>query len=275
MKTKIILEIGCNHQGDFEIAKKIIEDAKKLNVWAIKFQKRDIASLPNKCIVRNLENSFGCNYCEHRANLEFSIEQIKDLNDYALTLGLNTMVTVFDIPSFLEMKDIFCNIKIPSQYYSDYTLNKELFDNAKKYRIFVSTGMHTLDEIINFQYFDKAYCTMYCRSIYPHSVKEALLKNAIMLKDNLVNSELGYSSHDKDGEAIKYMVLLGAMYIERHYTLDKNMKGSDHKTVSSNFEDMKKIIEDIEIMEENMKYINYTDLISDEEKRIRKVYRGF
>ena len=90
MNTKFILEFGCNHNGKITNAKKMIDEAKKLNVWAVKFQKRDIELIPDeiKKIKRNDKNSFGKNYYEHRKALELDIEKLKDLKKYAEDKGL-------------------------------------------------------------------------------------------------------------------------------------------------------------------------------------------
>lgn len=286
MQTKIILELGCNHNGSIDIAKHMIDDAAKLGVWAVKFQKRDPESLSQgeKLIPRDIETSFGENYYEHRKALEFSAPQIKELKEYAESLGLVSAVSVFDMLSAEQMIELGFNyIKLPSQFYSHYALNKLLLDESffsSKFNIIVSTGMHSLEETLNWQYFDKASITMYCRSIYPCGLNEIRFKIMQSLKENLRNSVLGYSSHDKNGEAIFYAVLLGSEYIERHYTLDKNMKGSDHKTVSSDFLEMQKIISDIKkaeellnVSEKNPK--NCFELFSEKEKAVRKIYRGF
>lgn len=285
MQTKIILELGCNHNGSIDIAKRMIDDAAKLGVFGIKFQKRDVECFSDglKLLPRKPENSFGPNYYEHRKALEFSVAEIIDLKKYAESLGLIPVVSVFDMKSAVEMVEAeFDYIKLPSQYYSHYALNKTLMDVgavgsvAMKLNIIVSTGMHTLDEIFKWQYFDQASITMYCRSIYPCELKEVDFNSMLELKNKLKGSILGYSSHDKNGEAIFYAVLLGAKYIERHYTLDKTMKGSDHGTVSSDFLEMQKIISEIKKAEEILNSSkNIFELFSENEKRVRMVYRGF
>jgi len=281
MRTKIIIEIGCNHNGSVDIAKRMIDDAVKLGAWAVKFQKRDPESMSpgEKLIPRNPDNSFGNNYYEHRKALELSINQIQELSIIAKNQGLETIVSVFDMQSARDcLKEKFKYIKLPSQFYSHYALNK-LLDDAQSccpVNVIVSTGMHSFSEVVNWQYFDAFPITLYCRSIYPFELKDFDFNYATSLKGRLKNSEFGYSSHDKEGQAIFYSVLIGAKYIERHYTLDKNMKGSDHKTVSSDFAEMQSIIQDIERAEEMIYSTNNIyDLFSDNEKHVRMIYRGF
>src|SRR3989304_362753 len=84
MKTKLILELGCNHQGDIDIAQKMIDATAELGAWAVKFQKRDIESFSEglKLLPRKPENSFGPNYYEHRKALELTIDQIARLRNH-------------------------------------------------------------------------------------------------------------------------------------------------------------------------------------------------
>lgn len=279
-KTKIILEFGCNHQGNFDNAIKMIDDAAKLGVWGIKFQKRDCDLIPKEigATPRKPENSFGATYYEHRKALEFSVEQIAALKEYAESKGLKTIVTVFDLVSMDQMiRAGFEYIKLPSQFYSNYAMNLQLFDNRMVHheiKTIVSTGMHTMREIELWPWFDRSEITMYCRSIYPCGLNDIDFRMARELKGKIKYSRFGYSSHDKQGCAIPYMVLLGTEYVERHYTLNKEWKGSDHGTVSSDFQEMTEIIANISEMERLSEVDNSFDLASDAEKKVRLTYRG-
>lgn len=283
MRTKLIMEIGCNHQGEMAHAKQMIDDAEELGFWGVKFQKRDIASIPEsmKFVKRDLKNSFAENYYDHRAALEFSTAQMIELKEYAEKKKLAAIVSVFDFVSIEEMilNAGFHYVKLPSQFYTHFTFNKILFAMRLMGKIFfiASTGMHSIKEITDYQYFGRHDLTMYCRSIYPHEISEVSFTSFLSLRDKLrkVNPKsFGYSSHDKDGEAIKYCVLLGAEYVERHYTLDKTWKGSDHSTVSSDKEEMKKIIADINYIESLLESSCEKDIL-EKEKKVRMVYRGF
>lgn len=287
-KTKIILELGCNHQGNFDNALRMIDEAVKLGVWGIKFQKRDCDLIPKEigATLRKPENSFGATYYEHRKVLEFSVDQIAELKAYAEKAGLKAVVTVFDLISMDQMIRLgFEYIKLPSQFYSNYAMNLQLFHGYSKTgkdfqfaqgntKIIVSTGMHTMRELEMWPWFDKADITMYCRSIYPCNLSDIDFQMARELKYKLNCSRFGYSSHDREGCAIPYMVLLGAEYIERHYTLNKEWKGSDHGTVSSDFAEMQRIIKQIEEMESIMDVDNGIELASEAEKKVRLTYRG-
>lgn len=278
-KTRIILELGCNHNGSMKIAEELIDEAVKLGVWGVKFQKRDIDSMDygSKYIPRDISNSFGKTYYEHRKNLEFTVKQVKELKEYAEENMLQTIVTVFDIISAQDMIDIgFEYIKLPSQIMSNYEINRFLIkekENNERLKIICSTGMHTVGEVIDWQYINQFDIVMYCKSIYPSKLEDINFMNFRILREKLDNC-IGYSSHDLNGFAIPYAVCLGAEYIERHYTLDKDMKGSDHK-ISSDYEEMKQIIENIKYVEEIIGNAELCNLKSDEEKRLKKIYRNF
>ena len=95
MKTKLILELGCNHQGKIELAKKMIDNAEKLGVWGIKLQKRDIGSIPEKIRLktRDIKKSFGKTYAEHRRALEFNCHEILELKKYTESKGLKFIIS--------------------------------------------------------------------------------------------------------------------------------------------------------------------------------------
>ena len=135
---------------------------------------------------------------------------------------------------------------------------------------FVSTGMHTLKEIIDNPFLNYYDCVFFCRSVYPCTLKQINFIDMIKIKQKLL-CPVGYSSHDENGEAIKYAVLLGAKYIERHYTLDKNMKGSDH-VISSDYDDMIKIIKEIKESESILGETNQD--LCDEERKNKLIYRS-
>jgi sialic acid synthase SpsE len=281
MKTKIILEFGCNHQGQMKLAKKMIKDAVKLGVWGVKFQKRDIGSIPENIRLkqRDLKSGFGKTYGEHRRALEFDCMQIKELKEYAESRGLEFLISVFDTVSAKQMLELNIKyIKLPSQLYAS-NIVKQLY-NAKlkqEINILLSTGMHTLEQIFENENFVYSDILFYCRSIYPCTLEEVNFKAFLDLKNMIPdNISIGYSSHDEGGEAIPFMVFLGAEYIERHYTLDKTMKGSDHRTVSSDFEDIEDITERINIIEGiKAPYDLSVGLLQKEQETREKFLEGF
>ena len=113
MNCKIILEMGCNHNGSIEIAKELIDQAAKLKVWGVKFQKRDIESMPKHLreMKRGGYNDFGNTYEEHRKFLEFTVGVIKVLKEYVENKGLRFVVSVFDSISLKQMILYFFLVK--------------------------------------------------------------------------------------------------------------------------------------------------------------------
>jgi sialic acid synthase SpsE len=278
INTKILLETGCNHQGEFDIAVQMIEEAQKIeNIWGIKFQKRDIESIPNdvKIKPRSSNNSFGSNYYEHRKALEFANDQMKKLKDITEQKGLQFVCSAFDSKSINDLISIGCKyIKLPSQLFSNKKLRKQLLDGKQKYnyKILVSTGMHEWNEINDNPWLDKADIIFHCISTYPAKLTEMNLDTIRQLKDITI-SNIGYSSHENEGYGIPFAVFAGATYIERHFTLNTEWKGSDHGTVSSDPDEIRKIISDIKWVE---KILGTQDrLCKLKERQVRKIYRGF
>lgn len=278
MKTKIILEIGYNHQGDIEIAKHLIDEAKKLKVWGVKFQKWSIEEFPEniKKQIRNDENSFGKNYYEHRKFLEFSIDQLKELKEYSNEKGLKFVCSGKDFTAIKQLVNMGCQyIKLPSQRYKTHDIFKYLTKNKKGYKILVSCGMNNGQEIYKSRWVELADVLFYCISLYPAKINEIdfeTMRKLFTYRQYKYKGICGYSSHEEKGDGIKYAVLLGADYIERHFTLDKTMKGSDHK-ISSDPEEMKKIIKDIKEIEKLLGTGNRQ--LTKEELKLREYYWSF
>lgn len=275
--VKFILETGCNHQGDLNIAVDMIKKAAELKVWGIKFQKRDIESIPDnvKNKKRSLSNSFGETYYEHRKALEFSVEQIKELKNIAEKEGLIFICSSFDSKSIDDLISIDCKyIKLPSQLLTRTNLKEKLckVKYDKNIKILVSTGMHEWEEIKSNHWLNEADVIFHCISTYPAKLSEMNLDTIRNLK-KITNSEIGYSSHENEGMGIKFAIFAGATYIERHFTLNAEWKGSDHGTVSSDVEEIKRIISDIEWVERILG--TQERLCKLKERDIRKVYRGF
>jgi len=272
MKTKVIIEVGCNHNGEMDLARKMVISAKSLGAWSVKFQKRDIDSIPEnvKIKLRNLSDSFGENYYEHRKALEFSFDQIRDLKKLVEGLGMVFSCSAFDGESFEFLKDIKTeHIKLPSQLFTD----NSFFSNrgSRNYKIIVSTGMHEEEEILLSPWVDNADIILHCISVYPCLTSDMNLQTLKTLR-GISTAEIGYSSHDLHGYGIPFAIMAGAKYIERHFTLDNDMKGSDHKTVSSDPLEMAYIMDRIKDVE---KIIGGERVLSEKERKIKLIYRGF
>lgn len=277
MKTKIILETGCNHQGSMAIVSEMIYLAAKLGVWGLKFQKRDIESMPDelKNKPRSQENSFGPTYYEHRKVLEFPAEQMAAIKKRTEDAGLVFLCSAFDEKSIDDLIGIGCQwIKLPSQLYTQDDLQRKLFEAQMRSNIntMVSTGMHDEEEIFSNPWIDRADVVLHCISAYPFGAPEAPFMGVIQrLKEKRGSLPVGYSSHDENGRMIYNAVIAGAEYVERHFTLDKHMKGSDHGTVSSDFDEMLEIINAVKMAEY---VLGGPREIGPKEEEVKKIYRG-
>lgn len=229
----LIAEIGINHNGDMQIAKKLI-DATFATGWdCAKFQKRT----PEICIPDNQKNILRqtpwgeMTYLEYKEKIEFQKKEYDYINSYCNKKPLDWSASVWDIPSleFLLNYDIPF-IKIPSAKISELELIKECAQTGKP--IFVSTGMSTLKEIddaveILNKYSNDNYVLFHTNSTYPSKLNELNLQMIKTLKDRY-DCVVGYSGHEYELEPTVIAPVFGASIIERHVTLDHNMWGTDH-----------------------------------------------
>jgi sialic acid synthase SpsE len=267
MQTKLILEIGYNHNGDEDLAMRMIEEAAKLGAWGVKFQKWNYEGFPEdvKSIKRDPINSYGKTYYEHRKAVEFDIDTLYELEEFAETCGLEFVCSGKDYASIQALLKMRCkNIKVPSQRF----LDKEILELLSKTeaRVMVSAGMHSDIDIQFSPWWGVADVMMHCVSLYPAPLAEC---NIDYMRRTGFN---GYSSHEIEGRAIKYAVICGADWIERHYTFDKQSKGSDHK-ISSDFAEIKRIQSEIEEAEEIRG--SSVRIVSNEEKKVYEFYGRF
>ncbi len=234
-KCFLIAEIGLNHNGDVRIARKLIEEAARVGADAVKFQKRTIEDV---IIGEYLErpyagyNSYGATYGEHRAALELQDEVWPELRDLSLKLGLEFFASPWDEKSadFLEELNIPA-LKIASADLTNLPLLKHVA--AKEKPVILSTGMSTMKEIeeavSTVQKINPQLALLHCVSTYPFDDHHANLSMIPILKDRFPQAVIGYSGHEKSGHIISVMAaVLGAKIIERHFTLDRTLKGPDH-----------------------------------------------
>ncbi|MBP3468642.1 MAG: N-acetylneuraminate synthase family protein [Lachnospiraceae bacterium] len=240
-KPYVIAEIGCNHMGKIEIAKEMIETAVTFcKVDAVKFQKRCNRELLTEEQYNaphpNPENSYGKTYGEHREFLEFSKEQHRELKEFCEEKGIVYSTSVWDMTSAKEIADLHPRfIKIPSACNNNYEMLTWLCDNYEG-EIQISFGMTTHEEeeeIVSL--FEKKgrnkdltiYC---CTSGYPVPMKDVCLLEITRLRETYGDrvKRIGFSGHH-NGIAIDVAALtLGAEVFERHFTLDRTWKGTDH-----------------------------------------------
>ena len=232
MKTYIIAEIGINHNGDLEIAKKLIDVASLTGCDAVKFQKRN----PDVCVPEHQkgvmrETPWGeMTYLEYKYRMEFGQDEYDEIDAYCVEKGVEWSASPWDLDSlrFLEQYDLPW-IKIPSAMLTKDDLLRECAKTGKK--IIFSVGMSNLEEIdhaVNILREENSdFAMLHCNSTYPAPLDELNLKCIQTLKERY-NCEVGYSGHEFRLGTTVASVYLGATILERHITLDRTMWGSDH-----------------------------------------------
>lgn len=240
-KPYIIAEIGCNHKGDMQIAKELISMAKIFgNADAVKFQKRNNRDLLTEAQYNephpNPINSYGDTYGAHREFLEFDITQHEELKNYCEEIGITYSTSVWETTSAKEITSINPEfIKIPSACNNNFEMLGWLCENYKG-EIHISTGMTTKDEInIIVDFFakhDRAkdLVVYNCTSGYPVPFKDVCLLDILKLKEKYGEQvkSIGFSGHHLGIAVDVAAYTLGAHIIERHFTLDRTWKGTDH-----------------------------------------------
>ena len=238
---KIIAEIGCNHKGDMAIAKEMIMTAATYcKVDVVKFQKRCNKELltPEEYNAPHPhpENSYGKIYGEHREFLEFNLDQHRQLQEWCKEFGVEYSTSVWDITSAKEICTLHPNlIKVPSACNLNKGLLEYLCDNFGG-EIHLSFGMTTRDEeeqIIQFfesKSRNKDLVIYDCTSGYPVPFEDICLLEITRLRELYADrvKAIGFSGHHLGIAVDSAAVALGAEWIERHYTLDRTWKGTDH-----------------------------------------------
>lgn len=228
----IIAEIGINHNGDIEIAKKLIDMAKRTGCDAVKFQKRTVEKIYSKDVLDSLrESPWGTTTREQKLGLEFNKKEYDIINDYCKQNNIEWFGSAWDIDSqiFLRQYNLKYN-KISSAMLTDIDFLKTVADE-KKYT-FISTGMSTMDQIRKaVEVFRQCNCPfelMHSTSTYPMKLEEANIRCIETLRKEF-NCKVGYSGHEDSAYIVCVIATaLGATSIERHITLSRSMYGSDH-----------------------------------------------
>jgi len=231
MSLYLIAEIGINHNGDINIAKKLIDHAADAGFDAVKFQKRRIDIVYTKDFLDSARDSpWGTTQRDQKMGLEFSEDQYKEINSYCKKKDIDWSASSWDLDSqfFIRKFEVSFN-KVASAMLGHKPLIKEIASEKKK--TFISTGMATIneiDEVVNL--FKQSNCPielLHCVSTYPMKESDANLLCIPMLK-NRYDCDVGYSGHESSLLKVCITaVALGASSIERHITLDRAMYGSD------------------------------------------------
>jgi len=247
-----IAEIGTNHMGDVELAKKIIDVAVKAGCDAVKFQKKDIENIYNKTFLDStLDSPWGTTQREMRLHREFSEKDFFEIDKYCKKMKIKWFVSCWDIKSQIQMRKFKTKYnKVASPMLVHHALLKKIAEE-KKYT-FISTGMSTMKDITKaVKIFQKHKCPfelMHCNSAYPMADKEANLKMIPVLRKKF-KVKVGYSGHEVGATDVCIpAVMLGATSIERHLTLDRTMYGHD-QPASLEPKGMYMLIRDIKLIE--------------------------
>lgn len=225
----IVAEIGVNHNGSLDIAKRLIHAAAKAGCDAVKFQKRT----PELCVPpeqrdKMRETPWGyITYMEYRHKVEFGYEEYQAIAEHCAERGIDWLTSCWDEPSvdFIGQFDPI-GYKISSASMTDANLLRHLQATGRP--LILSTGMSTMEQIkAAVELLDtKDLLVTHCTSTYPCPVEELNLRVIQTLRETL-NCPIGYSGHEVGLPTTVAAVALGACYVERHITLDRAMWGSD------------------------------------------------
>lgn len=248
----VIAEIGLNHNGDLEIAKKLIDVAADAGVQAVKFQKRT-PEISTPAHMRDVlrETPWGeMTYLEYRYRVEFDREQYIEVGDHATLRGLDWFASPWDVPSveFLEDLHVVAH-KVASASVTDLDLLHALAATGKP--IILSTGMSTMDQIERAVEVlgTEGLVLLHATSTYPMPAEEANLRMIATLRDRFPGVPVGYSGHEPGLQISLAAAALGAAAIERHITLDRTMWGSDH-AASLEPTGLQHLVRDIRLIEQ-------------------------
>jgi len=226
--TKVIAEIGINHNGSVEIAKKLIDAAALAGCDYVKFQKRT----PEVCVPDHQKDVMRSTpwgemtYLDYKHKVEFEKPQYDEIDAYCKEKGIGWFASVWDEPSSYFMREYVDITKIPSALITDLTLCKTAREHSST--LLISTGMSEESEIVDCVGACNPDVIMHTNSSYPSPVSELNLNYITSLRENFPGRDIGYSGHEYGLVTTFASVAMGATWVERHVTLDRTMWGSDH-----------------------------------------------
>ena len=285
-KAFVIAEIGCNHKGSMDVAREMIETAAVFcKVNAVKFQKRCIKELltPEQYDAPHpdLHNSYGATYGEHREFLEFDLDQHRQLKEWCEEAGIIYSSSVWDMTSAKEIASINpVFIKIPSASNNNDAM-LEWLCNHYEGEIQVSFGMTTRKEEEHIvQLFEKNgrnkdLVILNCVSGYPVPFEDISLLELNRMKEQYAGrvKKIGYSGHHLGIAVDMAAYTLGAEVLERHFTLDRTWKGTDH-AASLEPDGMRRLVRDLEAVYKAMTVKTQEILPIEQPQREKLKYRA-
>ena len=233
-KCYVIAEIGHNHQGNLDKARELFREAKLAGAHAVKLQKRDNRGLYTRAAYNkpyDNENSFGSTYGEHREFLEFGLKEYRELQTFAAELGVDFFATAFDLASADFLRDLDVPAyKIASGDLKSTPLLRHVASFGKP--VVISTGGAVVDDV------QRAYDTimpinpqlaiLQCTAGYPAAFEELDLRVISAFRERFPGAVIGFSSHDNGIAMPVAAYMLGARIVEKHFTLNRASKGTDH-----------------------------------------------
>jgi len=233
-KCYVIAEIGHNHQGSLDKARELFREAKLAGAHAVKLQKRDNRGLYTRAAYNkpyDNENSFGSTYGEHREFLEFGLQEYRQLQTFAAELGVDFFSTAFDLASADFLRDLDVPAyKIASGDLKSTPLLRHVASFGKP--VVISTGGAVIDDV------QRAYDTimpinpqlaiLQCTAGYPAAFEELDLRVISTFRERFPGAVIGFSSHDNGIAMPVAAYILGARIVEKHFTLNRASKGTDH-----------------------------------------------
>ncbi len=264
-KPIVIAEVGCNHKGQIDLAIEHIKVASLCGADMVKFQKRNNKELLTHQQYNsphpNPSNSYGVTYGEHREFLEFSVQEHKKLKDFCDHIKIEYSTSVWDKTSAKEISSINPkSIKVPSACNLNFSM-LEVLCNEFEGEIHLSFGMTTQEEeieIINFfksKGREKDVVIYSCTSGYPVAFQDICLLELKRIREKFggVVKAIGFSGHHLGIAADIAAMTLGAELIERHFTLDRTWKGTDH-AASLEPDGLRKLCRDVKNVYSSLNY---------------------
>jgi sialic acid synthase len=246
----VIAEVGHNHQGDVEQAKRLVDAAKECGVNAVKLQKRSNRALYTREFYEqpyDNELSFGRTYGEHREALELGVDDYRELLRHAREVGMTLFATPFDF----ESADLLAELDVPAFKFASGDLrNTPLQRRVAAFGkpMFLSTGGGTIEDV------DRAVNTilplndqlsvLQCTAAYPARAEDLNLNVITTLRERFPQLVIGLSDHQNGISMALVAYMLGAQVIEKHFTLDHALKGRDH-AFSLMPEGMRRLVRDL------------------------------